>query len=1085
MPIERRDVVKVTTTALKYSGSPQLLSDLIKEGLERLPKTTATQVSELCDALDVELAQNKVDQEKVDELVTRLEGLLVEHAEIMIHFLEDIRSRITQLGEIQSEGEAQTQGMVSDGFIALMKAHQELSKKVEGLAEMLRERVQAALPKVVFEWSGGSPVRALENFEGREKEMNALEGLVKLTGERKKDFILVRGMPGVGTSALVNQFVAKKGPELFRKGVHHIRAEMMDQDTRRMARKFGWLEGMDIHPADYIRRELEPGPDIEGAASEMGRRSDDKTPVNYIREKLQIHEELPAVAKEMGWNEQMTIDPREYIRLKFNPPSDDDKIRTYEFEEPAKALGWNEDVEEEVDFVSYLKSMDFIGNEGIECAKKWGWSEGFKMKIDAVSYLQNIGFTEDEKRQVAQKLGWSKEMNIGALEYGAAKISENPPVYLIKQVARHLGWLDKMDIEAKDYLLQALKDHENKPLLIVIDGLREDDIVEEVNLPIVKGATLITSPESDLSFSLGLSATELEVEPWPAKDSRAYLKNNSTVCQTESDEDLDALANFVGHLPSLLKLVARMMEANSTQLSEGETHSKRLLKKLQSQSIDALDAVAKGRARGATQIFMASWESLEDHPEDKVALAALEICFQESSFATLQTVSGLKKSVLEDALGRLESASLVRRNENGRYITNNMLREFISKQSAAELDGKVNEVKKEDLLWRHVNWVTKRLKNKDHPDFETALVEATRIVDHAMEIWKDNLEGASEIIEPIYSGLIDTGIYYPEALRLIETFLTRIAAQEEEHGDDELISQNAPIKVKWLKEKGITQLFLTENKAALASLDKGIEFEEAHEGINLDVLSALYIKKAEALLRLATKDKVNPKENAKTCSDLCNKVIEWEEGRKPNHNPIHLAEAYSKSAIVLKAHIDPYDRTGKAEERLFKAEETLKNYCDSLKGGENKEEYHQARLELAATYTEDFTIPKDDPCISFNKQPEYLEKALEICLDSVGENHLRTLRCYEKLAIAYSEIIGSEDPFKFLDKAIEIGKVIYKDRPKKLANLYEVGARMAGLMAGSTGDRNYYELAQSHHSEAKKIDPNIEEADLGGRVRAY
>lgn len=217
----------------------------------------------------------------------------------------------------------------------------------------------------------------------------------------------------------------------------------------------------------------------------------------------------------------------------------------------------------------------------------------------------------------------------------------------LARICRRFGWTDPRDPtpeEATRWLRRALA---GVRCLIVVDNFDPDG--DPVHIPILGGMcrTLVTSRQLTLSVGLPNSAL-LRLGLWQLDECLEFLCLPKLRRVGDTDEELRALAEFVGMLPLGLRLVASLL------IHRPGTSATSLLTDLQRQPIAALEK-HRGAYPGLVATFQATWDALD--ADGRHVLQALAVCANETRSDIVAVVAAVEDPA--SALDMLATRSLV------------------------------------------------------------------------------------------------------------------------------------------------------------------------------------------------------------------------------------------------------------------------------------------------------------------------------------------------------------------------------------------------------------------------------------------
>lgn len=212
----------------------------------------------------------------------------------------------------------------------------------------------------------------------------------------------------------------------------------------------------------------------------------------------------------------------------------------------------------------------------------------------------------------------------GAVWLDAAKL-----IAELTRVSARFGWARShapTPDEAVVFLNRALAD---RRVLIVVDDLAPElGRGEPGQVPQPGGGcrTLVTSRMR--SLDIALEAVSLELGVWTARACREYLCARCGGLEL-ADEQLDALADFVGHLPLAVRLLVSLIRRRAgTSLAE-------LLELLRAQPLGMLERYAQNPGIVAT--FQLGYAALDD--ESRRVLGALAVCASQTRVEVVAAVA--------------------------------------------------------------------------------------------------------------------------------------------------------------------------------------------------------------------------------------------------------------------------------------------------------------------------------------------------------------------------------------------------------------------------------------------------------------
>lgn len=294
--------------------------------------------------------------------------------------------------------------------------------------------------------------------------------------------------------------------------------------------------------------------------------------------------------------------------------------------------------------------------------------------------------------------------------------------------------------EASQWLGRNLRE---RRALLVVDSVDLERIdVTSLPFPGSRCRTLLTSRDVMLHRKLGQTSLQLPLGEWAPARSRKFLRRAQEEFVQEPDEDLDALAEFVGHLPLALALLAV-----HPSMSPGTT-AKELLNGLGTAPVETIDEFAALSVKpGVVQTFGAAWHALSD--QDKIVLRALCVCAHGTRTEIVAATAGVGAIHTKKALDRLFRISLAEHHKDAAspWTLHDVVLHFVRAQ------GDVTE-----LEAAHQRWVERYLADADPADreaFEHAAPEGIVVVERLTK--NGEATDANRIAEPLFQRFTNRG----------------------------------------------------------------------------------------------------------------------------------------------------------------------------------------------------------------------------------------------------------------------------------------------------------------------------------------
>lgn len=342
---------------------------------------------------------------------------------------------------------------------------------------------------------------------------------------------------------------------------------------------------------------------------------------------------------------------------------------------------------------------------------------------------------------------------------GVAWLDGRELIAELGRVARRFGWAGEREAtptEALSLLGQQL--HTRRFLLVVdnFDPTKGDP--DHVPSPGGQCRTVVTSRSRPLAGRL--VGGQLELGVWDLDTCCEYLRERCPRLQSESDRDLDRLAEFVGRLPLGVRLLISVLNNRRSLGAAG------VLKLLEQQPLGVLDKYEANGGIAAT--FQASYEALTDL--GRRVLQALGVCAKQTRAEVVGTVANVDDvgEVLDDlhACGLAEFVS-----DTGAIAPwglHDVVRMFVLEQATSkEFDS------------AHEAWVNKHLEDYADP---TAHREFTTGVDEAWALFGRLIVrdpgGADAVYRSLAKHLMVVG-RKPEAITLSELMLAATVPDSE------------------------------------------------------------------------------------------------------------------------------------------------------------------------------------------------------------------------------------------------------------------------------------------------------------------
>ncbi|MCY0992129.1 tetratricopeptide repeat protein [Nannocystis sp. ILAH1] len=218
----------------------------------------------------------------------------------------------------------------------------------------------------------------------------------------------------------------------------------------------------------------------------------------------------------------------------------------------------------------------------------------------------------------------------------------------LARVARRFGWRGARDptpAEATALLQGALW---GRRFLLVVDNVDADADPTLVPVPGGSCRTVVTSRRTTMHLDLD-NAASLELELWSEGECLEFLGSEGVRRGHDAEEDLRALAEFVGHLPLGVRLVGLMLRKRPG------TTAATVLEELRRRPLVTLER-HRGKNPGLAATFQATWDALNEH--EKRVLHALAACANGTRTDIVEAVAGVDDDV-SSTLDDLTTRSLV------------------------------------------------------------------------------------------------------------------------------------------------------------------------------------------------------------------------------------------------------------------------------------------------------------------------------------------------------------------------------------------------------------------------------------------
>jgi len=327
----------------------------------------------------------------------------------------------------------------------------------------------------------------------------------------------------------------------------------------------------------------------------------------------------------------------------------------------------------------------------------------------------------------------------------------------LARVCRRFSWSEQREPtpnEATAFLSHRLA---NRRFLFVVDNFEPRG--DPGQIPVLGGTckTVVTSRKATLTMGME-NAEPLELVLWSVAECVGFLRGLRLNRTHDSDEDLGALAVFVGRLPLGMRLIATCLADRPS------TPATVVLAELRRQPLTALEE-HRGAYPGLVETFQASWDAQGE--SGRRVLLALAVCAEHTRTEVIAAVAGVDQP--HEVLDRLATQSLAQYTATSGtpWSLHEVLRMFIVAQPG------LGELEAVHLAWVETHLAAHRDPLK-HVEFTVGIEEAMCALMRLLDA--SDVQHAQKVYSPLDDHMRRVGQFFRASV-LGEEFLRRCPAE--------------------------------------------------------------------------------------------------------------------------------------------------------------------------------------------------------------------------------------------------------------------------------------------------------------------